>query len=69
MEISEFELAVHLAIATGYKVETYEIMPGVIGYQLRHPDGEYIQFAGNEEALWQHAFDRGLLPPVLEDDQ
>lgn len=53
--------AIEGAKAIGWQVEAVSVIPGTIGYQLKNPDGEYVQFAGSEESCWANAYERGLL--------
>lgn len=56
------EAAIERAKKAGFTVETYAIMPGTTGYQLRSPHGEYVQFGGSETGLWKNAWINGHLP-------
>jgi len=61
------EEAIERAKAAGWVVEAREVIPGTTGYQLKSPEGEYLQFAGSEESCWKKAYQNGVLSVIDED--
>jgi len=59
-KIWTLEAAIKEAGAAGWRVEAFQMVPGTTGYQLKSPDGDYVQFGGSEENVWRKAFERGL---------
>lgn len=60
--MNELFRAIERAKSAGWVVIATEVIPGTTGYQLKNPDGKYVQFGGSEESVWRKAFERGLLP-------
>jgi len=62
----QLQKVVMRAKINGWKIEQVEVIPGTVGYQLKNPEGEYVQFGGDEEKVWMMAYHNGLLPAPEE---
>lgn len=49
------------ALSKGWIVEVVSIDRTDV-FQLKNPQGKYVQFGGTEESVWRHAYERGILP-------
>jgi hypothetical protein len=49
------------ALAQGWEIEAVPL-GNATAYQLKNPEGKYVQFGGTEESVWRHALERGILP-------